>query len=243
MKTIMNSRRAFISAAAGIALAFFVGVTACQQDGTTSPIAALDDLSSSSSLSTSAVPAPPAGDDFDLDLESKLNIMALAGGSETRPEAVLEIKRRRLSATSTETGGEASARFDKTLGVTGVSVAVLGATYQFVTPPVRPNNGNGRGPGGNGPGGNGNGNPNGNPSSTHANALVSERIASTLFVFPAPPSTTSTTTPALITLTPANAAATFTVSGYTLGDNTLDIPGNVSFTSLKSGDALSRPMA
>lgn len=228
MKTIMNSRRAFVSAAAAIALAFFVGVTACQQDGTTSPIAVLDDLNSSSYLSASAVPAPPASDDFDVDLESKLNIMALAGGSETRPEAVLEIKRRRLSATSTETGGEATARFDNTLGVIGVSVLVQGATYQFVTPPMRPNNGNGRGPGGN------------PPNSTNANAQRPERIASTLFVFPAPPSTTSTTTPALITLTPANAAATFTVSGYTLGDNTLDIPGNVSFTSLKSGDALSR---
>lgn len=232
MKTIMNSRRAFISAAAGIALAFFVGVTACQQDGSTSPIAALDDLnSSSSSLSASAVSGSLTSDDSDLDLASGLNIMALAGGSETRPEAVLEINRRRLSSTSTETGGEASARFDNTLGVTGVSVAVLGTTYQFVTPPMRPNNGNGRGPGGNG---------NGNPNSTNANAPRPDRIASTLFVFPAPPSTTSTTTPALITLSPANAVATFTVNGYTLGDNTLGIPGTVSFTSLKSGDALSR---
>ncbi|MBD1207154.1 MAG: hypothetical protein H9535_01900 [Ignavibacteria bacterium] len=232
MKTIMNSRRAFISAAAGIALAFFVGVTACQQDGSTSPIAALDDLNSSSSLSASAVSGSLTSDDSDLDLSSGLNIMALAGGSETRPEAVLEIKRRPLSRTSTETGGEASARFDNTLGVTGVSVAVLGTTYQFVTPPMRPNNGNGRGPGGNG---------NGNPNSTNANAPRPERIASTLFVFPAPPATNaSTTLPALITLTPVNATATFTVSGYALADNALDIPGNVSFTSLKSGDALSR---
>lgn len=232
MKTILASRRVSMTALALITFAF-LGLTSCQQDGTTSPIAALDDLNSSSSLSTASLTS-----DAQTSGGLEMDLLALTGGS--RPEAVFEIKRRPLSRTSTETGGEASARFDNTLGVTGVSVAVLGTTYQFVTPPMRPQNGNGRGPGGNGNGGNGNGNPN----STNANAQRPDRIASTLFVFPAPPATNaSTTLPALITLTPVNATAIFTVSGYTLADNTLNIPGNVSFTSLKDGDALSRTAA
>lgn len=240
MKTILASRRVNMTALALITFAF-LGLTACQQDGTTSPIAALDDLNSSSSLSAASLTS-----DAQTSGGLEMDLLALAGGSGnatgTRPEAVLEIKRRPLSRTSTETGGEASARFDNTLGVTGVSVAVLGTTYQFVTPPMRPHNGNGQGPGGNGNGNGGNGN--GNPNSTNANAQRPERIASTLFVFPAPPATNaSTTLPALITLTPVNATATFTVSGYTLADNTLEIPGTVSFTSLKDGDALSRAAA
>lgn len=227
MKTFLTSRRAVISAAALIAFAL-VGLTACQ-DGTTSPIAALDNLSSASTLSASSL---TSDSDAQLSGDMEMDIMALAGGSETRPEAVLEIARRPLSRTSTQTGGEAKTRFDSTLNVKSVSVAVLGTTYQLVTPPMRSGNG---GQGGH-PGGNGGGTP---PSGQRP-----DRVAATLFVFPAPPATTATTTtPALITLNDANALATFTVSGYTLTDNTLDIPGKISFTSVKEGDALSRATA
>jgi hypothetical protein len=226
MKTFLTSRRAVISAAALIAFAL-VGLTACQ-DGTTSPIAALDNLSSASTLSASSL---TSDSDAQLSGDMEMDIMALAGGSETRPEAVLEIARRSLSRTSTQTGGEAKTRFDSTLNVKSVSVAVLGTTYQLVTPPMRPGNG---GQGGH-PGGNGGTPPSGQRP---------DRVAATLFVFPAPPATTATTTtPALITLNDANALATFTVSGYTLSDNTLDIPGKISFTSVKDGDALSRAAA
>jgi hypothetical protein len=226
MKTFLTSRRAVISAAALIAFAL-VGLTACQ-DGTTSPIAALDNLNSASTLSASSL---TSDSDAQVSGDMEMDIMALAGGSETRPEAVLEIARRPLSRTSTQTGGEAKTRFDSTLNVKSVSVAVLGTTYQLVTPPMRPGNG---GQGGH-PGGNGGTPPSGQRP---------DRIAATLFVFPAPPATTAiTTTPALITLNDANALATFTVSGYTLTDNTLDIPGKISFSSVKDGDALSRATA
>jgi hypothetical protein len=225
MKTFLTSRRAIISAAALIAFAL-VGLTACQ-DGTTSPIAALDNLSSASTLSASSL---TSDGDAQLSGDMEMDIMALAGGSETRPEAVLEIARRPLSRTSIQTGGEAKTRFDSTLNVKSVSVAVLGTTYQLVTPPMRPGNG---GQGGH-PGGNGGTPPSGQRP---------DRVAATLFVFPAPPATTATTTPALITLNDANALATFTVSGYTLTDNTLDIPGKIAFSSVKDGDALSRATA
>lgn len=223
MKTLFVSRPVSMTALALITFAL-VGLTACQQDGTTSPIAAMDNLATASAANSTASLTNDTQSYGDLEMD----VLALAGGTETRPEAVLEINRRPLSRTSTESGGEASARFDSTLNVKGVSVTVLGTTYQFVTPPLRTQNGNGRGTGGNG-----------NPNSTNANAQRPERIASTLFVFPAPP-TTSAALPALIALTPVNAAATFTVNGYTLADNTLDIPGTIAITSLKDGDALSR---
>jgi hypothetical protein len=145
--------------------------------------------------------------------------------SGVRPAAILEISRRRLSETSTQTGGAASARFNGSLGVKGVSVSVLGASYQFVTPPMRQRNG---------------GNPpNGNPVGTTAT-----RIAETIFVYPAPPSTSATTAlPSLITLTDANATATFTINGYTLADNTLGIPGKITLTNAKDGDVLPRSAA
>ncbi|TAE29542.1 MAG: hypothetical protein EAZ92_05970 [Candidatus Kapaibacterium sp.] len=151
-----------------------------------------------------------------------------------RPEAMLEVSRR-LNAQGTMTsGGAASARFNSALGVQGVSVAVMGAIYQLVTPPMRPEGRNNQPPGG------------GRPNSTNANARP-PRLAETIFVYPLPPSSTATTTmtmpPSLITLSDAPATANFTVRGYTLGETTIDIPGKATFTSVKEGDALSRSSA
>lgn len=230
MKTIFASQRAATTALALITIAL-LGLTACQQDGATSPIASLDDLAtaavvSGTSLNTSdAQSANLDASDTESCFSSGMNLLALAGGSETRPEAVLEINRRLISRTGTQTGGEATGRFDSSLGVTGVSVAILGTTYQFVQPPLRGRNGGGQ--------------PNGGQQGGQRPA----RITSTIFVFPAPPSTTATTAPSLITLNDANATATFTVSGYALADNTLDIPGTIAFTSVKSGDVVSRSAA
>ncbi len=146
-----------------------------------------------------------------------------------RPEAMLEISRRLNTQGTMTSGGAASARFNSALGVQSVSVAVMGASYQLVTPPMRPE------PRNNAPSGNG------RPSSTNANARP-PRLAETIFVYPLPPSSTATSTmqPSLIALSDAPATATFTVRGYTLGETTIDIPGKATFISLKDGDALPR---
>jgi hypothetical protein len=233
MKTFWNMQRAFCA----VALITIAGisVTACQQDSVMSPLATMDNLSTASTTDITALTGGSSSETTS-DFDPAMNILGLAGGSETRPEAIVEISRRRLSGTSTETGAEASARFDSTLGVTGVILAVLGTSYQFVRPPMRPQNGNGR-PGN---GGNGGNPPGGNPP---PNAQRPARIASTLFIFPAPPATSATTRPALITLNDVNALATVTAVGYTFADNTVDIPGKITLISVNEGDVVSRSAA
>ncbi len=230
MKTFWNMQRAFCAVAL-ITIAG-IGVTACQQDSVMSPLATMDNLSTASTTDITALTGSSSSETSS-DFDPAMNILDLAGGSETRPEAIVEISRRPISRTSTETGAEASARFDSTLGVTGVSLAVLGTSYQFVRPPMRPQNGNGRPGNGGNPSG-------GNPP---PNAQRPARIASTLFVFPAPPATSATTRPTLIMLNDANAIATVTVVGYTFADNRVDIPGKITLTSMKEGDVVSRSAA
>lgn len=257
--TSLNNR--VIAAVAGIFIAFF-GLTACNSAGSTAPIAAFDAASDNSALALNSLgmSASEAKEYADVnsiltDMQSEmLDEITLgrrnprgAGGegglnapprdtNAVRPEATLEISRK-TGASGSTSGAAASARFNSALGVQGVNVSVLGANYTLVTPPLRapnltpppqrPNSTN----------------ANARPNSTNANAQRPQRIAETLFVFPLPPSSTATSQPTLIALMDANALATFTVRGYSLGETTIDIPGKIVITSAKEGDALPRTAA
>lgn len=245
----MSSRA--LSAVATILLAVF-SLTACNSNGS-SPLAALDDNAATTVSLNSLGASTQALSGVNADMNDILETMQAdllndisgvprgprpAQGSpsgspvgvdtsKTRPEAVLEVSRRPNALGSTTSGGAASARFNSALGVQGVSVNVLGTNYTLVTPPLRSRGTTQTPP----------------PSSTNANASRQPRIAETLFVYPLPPSSTATTQPSLITLSDAAALATFTVAGYTLGDNSIQIPGTITVTSAKEGDNVSRSAA
>lgn len=225
MRTFIKTRR--VSGVMLIIAAIIaVVVTACDQNG-----GLLDPLASSTIQTTGTSSVSAQSDQ----MPEMADIIAHGGALRElegiTPDAILSLHRvgSRPGATTTVVGGAASARFASTATVSGVSVSVNGASFTLTALSRT----SGDRPGGHGgPGG-------GHPRGPGGGAPPAGVGLSTAFVYPAPPASKETT-PTFIPMPEGHVTATFSATGYTLSPSTVSVPGIVTVSSHKSGDAVSR---
>ncbi len=134
------------------------------------------------------------------------------------PQAEFSLER--VTSSTGTMGGIASAQFSSTLGtISGVSVGINGASYALsAILPMQPDSGRGN-PFFNGGGRNGGGRK------------------GSLFAYPLP---TRNAPPTFIPLAGTGMTAVFSVTGYALSDNSIDVPNAVTITAPTAGTSVSR---